>query len=156
MKHFMDLWIKHASFKHYRGGVFAAKGEGAGCADFVTEFMSLAMPKQLPLQSWVVDVRIPMRLVTVNTSLSEVLRTTEWAKEDEDFVPFSIPNPESLYDWLKPRVDLQGVLRLNSLDQLSDAPHKSAVQIPKTSFKGTGLTLSSDVVQRTWARILIP
>ena len=104
---FIEKWIKSASYKVYGGNKDTLRGEGAGCADFMSVLFKIVTGKDHP-SAWYVRVRIPKNLVgngsDIRVPFARVLTSFSWAKEEEDHLLYKTADTDKIYNWLKNRM----------------------------------------------------
>jgi hypothetical protein len=104
---FIEKWIKSASYKVYGGNKDTIRGEGAGCADFMSILFRVVTGKDHPI-AWYVKVRMPKNLVgngsDVRVPFSRVLTSFRWAKKTEDHLIYKTADTDTIYNWLKNRM----------------------------------------------------
>lgn len=108
---FLKEWIERGSFRHYSGGLRVDNGEGAGCAEFGMQFLSLALGLRAVHPDWMRQVRVPADLIGGGFAPSKkqqrvsmwniLFQGDRWAFNSEENRVYSIPDPELIFDWIK-------------------------------------------------------
>jgi hypothetical protein len=103
---FIEKWIKHGSYKVYGGNKDSIRGEGGGCADFMSTLFKVITGLNPPSE-WFVKLRIPRDLIgdgdLVRVPFTKVLTRFRWAKDGEDSVQYQTADTNSAYRWLRKR-----------------------------------------------------
>lgn len=103
---FIEKWIKNASYKIYGGNKDALRGEGAGCADFMSTLFKVITGLNPPSE-WFVNLKIPRDLIgdgdKLRVPFTRILTRFRWAKEGEDGVQYRTADTNSAYKWLRKR-----------------------------------------------------
>lgn len=149
MLSFMSAWIANGSYTVYGGGQDVANGEGSGCAEFAEQFFEIATDKKFP-ESWVMEKKIPMKLIGTpenRVSLLKLILRKKWAKADEDFLMYRMPDITTAMNLMDEGFDIS-TLAGNSMIDTDEA-------YAPFEFK-FNYNVSVEDQKAMWNRIMLP
>ena len=101
---------------NYYGGAFWPRyqDEGAGCSSFGIAMMELAGIKPVDPEKWIVNVKIPMKLVGGHLNngkkvqVKEIMKTNSWYESngtpDIDFISYNVYEPSLMFEWVENKI----------------------------------------------------
>ena len=106
--------VRDSSFAtcNYYGGSFwpLNKNEGAGCSSFGIAVLQLAGIEPIEPEKWIVEVKIPMKLIggSLNNNkkikINEIKKTNQWYEgrgvANVDYVNYKVYDPSLMFDWV--------------------------------------------------------
>ncbi len=164
IEQFLENWIRYGSYKKYAGNQNAARGDGAGCADFAMVFMNIASNGMLPFNSWVREVYVPNKLMKYRGAetyddvrfLKLLFDKTPWAKGLQNGTIYSTPDPEMMYAWIRNTTNGERIFDFTNFDFNDDSLifHHSAATIFATEFdQSEDDIISEQEIEEAWKRI---
>lgn len=126
MKKYLDEYRLKGYDKIYNGTNEPRKGKGAGCSAFAVSFLDVCGYIDPYFEKeWIRRVKLPTSLVGgpitgKHVSLAKVIFKAHWAKENEEFIPLEMWDPQLMYEWVHRVYRLAGKMQKEngSFDQL--------------------------------------
>lgn len=106
MKTYLNEYRAKGYDKIYNGTNEPRKGKGAGCSAFAVSFLDLCGYIDPYFEKeWIRRVKLPKSLVGgpitgKHVSLAKVLFNARWARDNEEFIPLEMWDPQLMYEWV--------------------------------------------------------
>lgn len=117
MKKYLDEYRQKGYDKIYNGTNEPRKGKGAGCSAFAVSFLDVCGYIDPYFEKeWIRRVKLPTSLVGgpitgKHVSLAKVIFKAHWAKENEEFIPLEMWDPQLMYEWVHKVYRLAGKMQ---------------------------------------------